>query len=377
MNRLHALQISVLCSVVTGSLYNPHLFPQSGPFFEGWYLRITDFNNDDSIGLLFGSVLPPSSAKVTGPLVLAAILYRECSQEGTCTLTSSNANFSTIQLNITVNGQPVTHNPDKESKADFKWVVNNGNEGGSFMQSGDKTDFNFRLGEWTLRGAGGPHVPWNSDGSGPEGWLSDLPLPIHWFVYSLRSPLISYDLQNTKTGKSIHGSNGAVHLEKNWGESFPKKWIWSEGISRGDDNVTFAISGGLVGFSVISVDAYLIGYRNPSAGLSLDFRPDNSVVTAKIDGCSGAVSLTVRSLSHKVEFQIFGSPKTFSSCLFGPETKGFERACVESYDATATVVVSQMSLFGFMYKVVDKRIITNAALEFGGNNVCDYKCGKF
>ena len=376
MKLLFLLHGCILCSCVTGSLYDPHLFPESGPFFEGWYLRITDFDTDDSIGLLFGQVLPSSFDNLTGPLVLASILYRACAQ-GTCTLTSSNGNFTRQELNITVKGRQVTRNPDTKSPANFEWMTNNGKEGGSLIQENDETNFDFRIGDWTLRGAAGHHVPWNEDGSGPEGWLGNLPLPLHWFVYSVKSPLTFFQLQNVKTGKTIRGANGAVHLEKNWGKSFPKKWIWSEGISRDNTNITFAISGGLVDLSVISVDAYLTGYRNPLVGLDLSFRPDNSIVSTTIDGCKGNVSVRVNSLSHVVEFQIFASPKTFSSCLFGPELSGFQRACVESYDAIATVTISQRHFFGLEYKLLDKREIPNVALEFGGNNVCNNKCGRF
>ena len=362
---------------VTGSLYNPHLFPKAGPFFEGWYLRITNYDTDDSIGLLFGQVLPESASKTTGPLVLASILQRTCVQGGACVLTSSNANFSTEQLNVTANGRPVTKNPDKDSEANFEWVVNNGNEGGSFVQKHDTTNFNFRIQNWILRGAAGAHVSWGADGDGPEGWLINFPLPLHWFVYSIRSPLIFYDLQNVETGQTIHGKNGIIHLEKNWGNSFPKKWIWSQGITRDGTNVSFAISGGLVDMSLMSVNAFLIGYRNPSAGLSLDFRPDNSVATLDSDGCKGIINLTVKSMSHKLNFQISASPKTFSSCLYGPETRGFQRACVESYDATANIVISQSLMFGIGSKMIDKHTIPQVALEFGGNNVCTNKCGKF
>ena len=154
---------------------------------------------------------------MTGPLVLAAILYRACAQ-GACTLVSSNANFTTKQLNITVKGQPAMHNPDVESTADFSWTVNNG-IGGTFMQANDETNFNFRIGSWTLRGAAGHHVPWNKDKCGPEGLLGNLPLPLHWFVYSLRSQLTFFELQNVDTGKTVRGNRENV---------FSKQWIWSE-----------------------------------------------------------------------------------------------------------------------------------------------------
>ena len=41
-----------------GNQYDPHVFPDRGPFFEGWYARMTDVDNQRSFGVLFGEVLP-------------------------------------------------------------------------------------------------------------------------------------------------------------------------------------------------------------------------------------------------------------------------------------------------------------------------------
>ena len=34
---------------------------------------------------------------------------------------------------------------------------------------------------------------------------------------------------NRTTGELIRGNNGMVHMEKNWGDSFPESWIWAQG----------------------------------------------------------------------------------------------------------------------------------------------------
>ena len=88
------------------------------------------------------------------------------------------------------------------------------------------------------------------------------------------------------------------------------------------------------------------------------------------------MTLIVNSISHVVEFQIFAPPTTFNSSLYGPEVNGFQRACVESFDAVATITFSQRRFFGSAYKVVDTKEIANVALEFGGNNVCNFKSRK-
>lgn len=373
--------IRVFCWLFTSggiyaSLYDPHLFPEQGPFFEGWYMRVTDFDSRDSFGLLFGSVLPDTGRNIlSDPLVVSSFLYRRCNgEENVCELTSVDGKVNLGDLRITVGGENVTSDPDQTSPANFIWQVNTKEHGGSFQQIGDKTEFNFRLGDAIIRGEASDPVPWNDAGTGPEGWLVNLPLPLHWFVYSLRSKLNFYEIQNLTSGVVMTGSIGAVHLEKNWGKSFPEKWIWSEGVSLTSDNASFAISGGLVDFTFLKVDAYLIGFRNPAKGLSIDFRPDNSITTTEIDGCKGTVNVTATSALFSLEITVSAPAKTYSSCLLGPGTKGFKSVCVESFDGIASIKVYKRSMIPFRYKLIDKQTFEHSALEFGGINVCQDKC---
>ncbi|XP_053375726.1 uncharacterized protein LOC128545959 [Mercenaria mercenaria] len=363
--------------VTSASLYDPHMFPDKGPFFEGWYMRVSDLYSRDSFGLLFGSVLPSSSGNITAPLVVASVLLRSCDKTiDTCKLVSSDGKFTLNDLNITVKGQPVQSDPDKTAPPDFKWQVNSGSQGGYFEQKGGITTFNFRLGDLILRGKATNPSYWNDQGTGPEGWLINLPLPLHWFVYSLRSELSSCEIQNVTSGAVTKVYTGAVHLEKNWGNSFPRQWIWSEGVSFDNDNATFAMSGGLVDFPFLSVNAYLIGYRNPMKKLSLDFRPVDSLISTQIDGCTGNVSVSVYSLRYKLDINLVAPVATLSSCLLGPEMHGFVRACVESYDATATIQIYERNLLLFGYKLIEQKKFEKIALEFGGMHVCGGKCSN-
>ena len=52
------LLFALFVAGVRCSLYDPHLFPTSGPYFEGWYFRFIDFTNRRSFATLFGKVLP-------------------------------------------------------------------------------------------------------------------------------------------------------------------------------------------------------------------------------------------------------------------------------------------------------------------------------
>lgn len=365
----------VILETTFGSLYDPHLFPSLGPFFEGWYLRITDFDKKQSLGLLFGSVLPEKGNSSVDPLVVASVLLRNCSdtEQDECQLFAVNGKFREQELKVTVKGHAVLEDPDVKTPPNFKWQVSHNDTGGYFEQVNGSTNFNFRLGDMTLRGeASDPHY-WREDGTGPEGWLVYLPLPLHWFVFSLRSKVVHYELQNITSGVVVRGRRGTVHLEKNWGKSFPRRWIWSQGVSS-TDNSSFALSGGTVDFYGLSVNAYLVGYRNPSAGISLDFQPVNSFVSAEIRGCDGKVGMSINSLMYRVEIKLSAPLKTLSGCLLAPEVSGFRGACVESYDATAEISVFKRKLIFFPAELIQKQVFHGAALEFGGTYVCNNTC---
>ena len=47
-----------------------------------------------------------------------------------------------------------------------------------------------------------------------------------------------------ETGEILKGSGGMVHMEKNWGESFPESWIWTQGVAAHPEKVQ-GLSGAL------------------------------------------------------------------------------------------------------------------------------------
>lgn len=94
MLRLTFLSSLYILQVVANQ-FSPHLFPQAGPYFEGWYMRLLDVQSGRSIGLLFGHVLPDTT-NLTVPVVAVSILYSEgCT---TCKLMSYNGFFNRSQV---------------------------------------------------------------------------------------------------------------------------------------------------------------------------------------------------------------------------------------------------------------------------------------
>ena len=147
--------------------------------------------------------------------------------------------------------------------------------------------------------------------------------------------------------------------------------MWVQGYSP-STGATFAITYGPINilFQVISVDSHLAGYRNPQAGISMDFRPDNSKKSVTYDACKDMASFEFTTLTHTLSIQMQSNVDTYSGCLYGPMQNGFRPISKESFAATV-VVELRKNLFG---KLVDQQEFTNAALEFGGDFRYNKQC---
>ncbi|XP_072046749.1 uncharacterized protein [Amphiura filiformis] len=267
-------------------------------------------------------------------------------------------------ISVTVRGgSRVTENPDDPSPPYFEWVAR---PYGYFNVTPNGTVFDIKAQGIRFNGSFGKPVPWGPNGEGPEGWLENIPfVPLHWFVYSLATSG-NYTWTNQETSETFHGL-ATMHQEKNWGDSFPPSWFWTQGVST-HQNTAYAGSFGVINFGPVGIPAHLYGYRNFKKNLILNFRPDNSYVTKSIDGCQGKVKFTIKSLTHKIELNIITPRSTLDKCLLGPTVKGFAPICVESYVGSTETTVYKLG--GSGYTKIDYSVFENAALEFGGGYLC-------
>ncbi|XP_005107479.1 uncharacterized protein LOC101859266 [Aplysia californica] len=400
---LHLMMIMLAAfpGLCWGNQMDPHVYPDQGPFFEGWYMRIIDAGNERSFGWLFGRVLPTKSASsvpcedeslkllftserckevrdnvknnfMNGslPLVYSSLLINSGPKSKLQAVTGF---FEPEDYVITKKGKPVEENPDDATPPSFEAKIG---DNVTFVVKPSGTTFSLTVGNIVLRGSTSSPVPWGPNGEGPEGWLEYLPLPIHWFVYSLRSNVVHYEYINKLTGQTLSGPdhNGVpvvAHMEKDWGKSFPKAWIWSEGVDPWT-NVSFAISSGIVTELGVDLKAQLSGYRNPNKGIHCSFSPANSVHHLTSDGCSNTATLVSESLECKVIYQLSAPLGSFSDCLFTPQYKGFRPGCLESYRAVANITVYQRHFVEM--ELTDHQVVKLAALEFGEEYMCHGKC---
>ncbi|KAJ7386481.1 hypothetical protein OS493_008614 [Desmophyllum pertusum] len=320
-------------TLVNGNQYDPHLFPAVGPFMEGWYARMIDFESNHSFGILFGQVLLRREGPHFKYYPLNMLSFIHSKGDGR-SMESFAVYPPSEDIEVTVQGKPVTSDPDFKSPANFEWKAK---PYGYFRVNENETRFNFTNVEGvSFIGVLGPPQPWGPDGEGPEGWLDHVPfLPLHW---------------------------------KKIGETVSTAWIWAEGVD-GPSGSSFAVSLGVLGLETFEIPAHLIGYR--SSAVTLNFKPTDSVLTKYIDGCNGSMNATVTGLVHKLEFEIHAPPSTLQTCLLGPTLDGFAPVCVESYIAIATFHVYKLTLSG--YELVETRTFNLSALEFGGIYLCQEK----
>lgn len=239
-----------------------------------------------------------------------------------------------------------------------------------------------------LHGMGSRGLPWELeiDVQGalkpwaPEGWLRHLAplgiLPCRYTVHTLGTPA-RYDLRapgglanNGGTALELHGC-GSAHLETNHGESFPQGWLYAQG--TGVDGAKLVLTGGRFVIGPVTTVTWLLCLRLP--GLPpLDFRTIDldAMRVRRLSFKSKELVLEASRPWHRggstapnVTLQIRAPASSYpvGGGLFVPTVEGFARSpgALESFDATAEVRVRGLAGGEASYS------LRGCVLEFGGS----------
>ncbi|CAM9395735.1 unnamed protein product [Scytosiphon promiscuus] len=288
-------------------------------------------------------------------------------------------------VTITRRGEPVDSVPNLQDDPNFTWEADGI---GSFMVDGDTGRLSFQLPELSVAASFRHRKPWSEDhpnSAGPEGWLQRTGLlPLHYFVHSMGSEA-GYSLKATDAPRAVVG-RGSIHMEANYGESFPAGWVWAQGSSATeglcgnvfrDGEMTggsrestedksreqnavkdkshdlhsgvgcagggstvparFVLTGGRFVIGPITTTSFVVAFR--SERYDWNFRTtdlDSIVVTASRK--KNRLTLVAKSWGDsrvlKADIHVKGS---FGSAIYVPTPEGFSNTpgCVESYAATA------------------------------------------
>lgn len=305
----------------------------------------------------------------------------------------------------------------------------------SYSESGSIFDLRLFTDKSTgllFQSKGSSHLAWSPDSHGPsrhspEGWLINLPLPLHWHVLSPYSPCTVRFRLPPDSGQLPTDQDKELrciaHHEKNWAHSFPKAHVWVQGVRMGGvpasapalmlchDDMRDAwsqasasrnkmhlltVAGGLI----LGLEAYLVGYRNVRNGISLDFRPPFTVSFAplfgfvtkllsylpsmmerwlpsmswllspfmrvKRDWPNRTLHFSFSNLFSKLDIEASAPDDRFYD-FSAPMEEGFrDRWMAQSLNGTVTVNVWKRAFPGFSWHLVCKDYFENAGVEFGG-----------
>lgn len=348
----------------TPSAHGPH-FPSPGPWFEGWYTRITDEAGSRSLAVIVSSHLPKDAVYVPGMALPGYIAVLVSEGGGAPTLSFEVFPEETY---ASIDGEPVGLLYSLVSVAEFEWTAPGF---GTITESGIDLAI---PGQVEVRAEWQGGIEWNSFflPVGPEGVLAGLPLPLHWHVESLGSDA-RYEYLVQADGHAATGS-GYAHQEKNWGSAFPSAWVWSQGIDD-DNEAQFVLGGGDVELGPTSMRAWLVGFRSPEIALDFNYYTPGTVFQTTIDACAGTFTLEAADPLHTLTVEATGPIGTFGSVSI-PTADGFHTdAGGESFSSTVTVSAYRHDpLSGLLGagELVAVREFENAALEFGA----DFRCQK-
>ena len=257
----------------------PHPVPDRGTFFEGWYLRLIA-PEALSVGALAASWHDMALDRSESYLALFV-------QQPEASRLDVHDAVLTTRPSI-VPSAPRRRAPDPSSPAAFRWELGDDNvvtERSMTIALPDGARFAATL---------GAPVFWNpaDPSEGPEGaWLNSPRLEGHWFVYSTAST-VQWSLTSAD-GRAQSGT-GLAHFEKNWGASFPRRWIWAQGIDP-RTGTSFVLAGGdnpLV--PGMPGGAWMLGVRSPLGAWDYATARGGQELSVWPDGCRGTVTVPRR-----------------------------------------------------------------------------------
>ena len=204
--------------------------------------------------------------------------------------------------------------------------------------------------------------------NGPEGWLGrTCLLPCKYFVHSLGSPTdYVLTIKNKSSPKQLSG-HALTHIEGNSGNSFPRGWIWSQGMDKLAKH-SVLIVGGIFSVGPVEIKSWVISIRIPDKS-PLTFRTtDLHKIQYYCDPSAGFIDVTAQSRQYKVNVFIesnMSASQFESPTVFTPSADGFNQNlnCRETFTAIAKVkVVNKDNIVGGNVSFE----VPFTALEFGG-----------
>ena len=282
-------------------IFNPNLYHgahKTKNFFEGWYYKIVDRYNNYKLAIIPG-------------------ISFGCSQDDS---------HSFIQI---INGSDITYeyisypvDYFKYNNSNFRISIN------SNIFTMDSINLNIHNNNLSING----HLIFKNTLKWPSNILNPGRMGFYNYIkfmecYSqvciLNGSIVgSLDINN----KTIDFTGGKVYIEKNWGKSFPKSWLWIQCNSFKDRTVSLTRSLGEVPFITGKFQGFLIGLTLENRFISFTTLNRSKVSLKYVDDdillttYKKNLKLTLKTTSNKNDFVLCKGPKKGSMIPIVKET---------------------------------------------------------
>lgn len=315
-------------------IFNPDLYHgkhKKKNFFEGWYYKIVDKNDSHKLAIIPG------------------ISYGD----------SEDQHHSFIQI---LNGYEnkyyyisYPHEDFKYSNNKFRICVN------SNIFSIDNLDLSIDDNDIKIKG----HIVFKNNVKWPGTILNPGSMGFYNYLkfmecYSQVCVLNGSIVGNLDiNGKDINFTGGKVYIEKNWGKSFPKSWLWIQSNSFKDRKASVTCSLGNVPFLFSSFQGFLIGVTIENQFYSFTTMNRSKI---KIQSLGDDIVLTVKKRNLKLTLKIFSKKDTFLLCN-GPKKGLMSPFVKETLSGQVYMLLEDTQ----NNKKIFEDIGSSAGIEYGGD----------
>lgn len=321
-------------------LINPDLYHgkhKKKNFFEGWYFKIVDKNNENQFAFIPG-IAKGIKAKHNHSFIQV--------------LNSKNRNYTYYKYNekcFRYNNDNFKINIDKSlfalDRLKLDISCNNKSLKGSLK-------FNNTI-KW----------PDSNINPGSMGFYNYL-----WFMKCYAQVcVLDGDIEGILcvNGELIDFTGGTVYIEKNWGNSFPKSWVWIQSNSFSDNRASVTCSLATIPFPIKDFRGFLIG-------VTIDdyFYSFTTINRSKLNlkQCGTDVEITVYNKNLKLTLKTFSYKDIYMLCK-GPLNGKMIPLVNETLCGKVLMVLEDTKTNSIIYKGIGD----SAGIEYGGEllNIID------
>ncbi|MGL5041704.1 MAG: tocopherol cyclase family protein [Culicoidibacterales bacterium] len=261
-------------------------------FFEGWYLKMTNREQTETFALIPGIFYGEKASQ--NHCFLQVLHGSQVSYEY---LSFPAATFSASSKDFDVQ---ILENHFSKMLVDVNVK----------LSSNEKFSAKIKIAEQS-------YWPSTIVNPGSMGFFNYLPLMECYMQTVMMNGVIHGEI--TIGAKSINMDGGSIYIEKNWGRSFPKAWIWIQANQfLGKQKVSLSCSVGKVPLLGRVIDGFLIGLAIDEAFYT--FRT-NSLAKVALDLSFEIPIITVSNRTHQLIIEACAPKNSFMLCK-GPVQSG-------------------------------------------------------